>query len=742
MPNRVTEKEGHALSLIKECNLDQFHGVVVVGGDGSVAELCHGLVLRTQLDTDSALERPSRVSLPLGIIPAGSTDIVACSVHGVRDPVTATLLIVLGRVQQVDMCSFWSQGRLVRYGFSAMVGFGGRSLACAEKRRWMPSTQRRDYAVVRTLARLRAEECELSFVEAGTSCTEAEDSDGNSRHTVEEEEGESWITNQGLYLNISVMSIPGLSPHTPRGLAPNTRLANGSAALIAVGNTSRTQFVKHLKRLSAPSGQLNFPFVESRTVTAVKIRPQAVIGSEEETEEETVQSESSALPIVQPESGSESSVQSQKDGSCPWNIDGQLVQLRHEVVIRIHPRLIRLFGQEVEQAEPSAPITPGPSHQTHHTRPITPDPSHQTHHTRPNTPDPSHQTHHTRPIHQTQYTRPITPDPSHQTQYTRPITPDPSHQTHHTGPSHQAHHTRPITPDPIHQAHHTRPNTPDPSHPAHHTRPTTPGPSHQTHHTRPITPGPSHQTQYTRPNTLDPSHQTQYTRPITPDPIHQTHHTRPNTPHQTQYTRPITPDPIHHTRPNTPGPSHQAHHTRPITPDPSHQAHHTRPITPDSSHQTHHTRPITPDPIHQTHHTRPNTPDPSHQTHHTRPNTPDPSHQTHHTRPITLDPSHQAHHTRPNTPGPIHQTQYTRPITPDSSHQTHHTRSITPGPSHQTHHTRPITPDPSHCSRPITPHFSWGEGNNTGKQRQRHHTEEKPKQSVSHKALWVRDYYN
>ena len=53
------------------------------------------------------------------------------------------------------MCSFWSLGRLVRYGFSAMVGFGGRSLACAEKRRWMPSAQRRDYAVVKTLARLR-----------------------------------------------------------------------------------------------------------------------------------------------------------------------------------------------------------------------------------------------------------------------------------------------------------------------------------------------------------------------------------------------------------------------------------------------------------------------------------------------------------------------------------------------------------------------------------------------------------
>lgn len=34
---------------------------------------------------------------------------------------------------------------------------------------------------------------------------------------------ESWTTNQGLYLSISIMSIPCLSPHAPRGLAPNTR---------------------------------------------------------------------------------------------------------------------------------------------------------------------------------------------------------------------------------------------------------------------------------------------------------------------------------------------------------------------------------------------------------------------------------------------------------------------------------------------------------------------------------------
>ncbi|XP_019744089.1 ceramide kinase-like protein [Hippocampus comes] len=52
------------------------------------------------------------------------------------------------------------------------------------------------------------------------------------------------------------MAIPCLSPHAPRGLAPDTKLADGSATLIAVGATSRSEFVKHLKSYGAPGGQV------------------------------------------------------------------------------------------------------------------------------------------------------------------------------------------------------------------------------------------------------------------------------------------------------------------------------------------------------------------------------------------------------------------------------------------------------------------------------------------------------
>ncbi|XP_075887169.1 ceramide kinase-like protein [Nelusetta ayraudi] len=330
----VTEKKGHALSVMKECKLDEYDGVVCVGGDGSVAELCHAMVLRAQLDADSPV-RPVKPVLPLGIVPAGSTDVVSCSVHGVRDPVTAALHIILGHLQEVDMCSFSSLGQLVRFGFSAMFGFGGRSLARAEKRRWMPSARRREYALVKTLARLRPEHCQLSFVPAKETngiLFEQRDQDQDS------EREESWTSNQGLYLSISIMSIPCLSPHTPQGLAPNTSLANGSAALTAVSNTSRAEFVKHLKRYSGSSGQFSFSFVETHAVSAVKIRPQSLVGwSEEESDEE---GDSKTSPIIQAEGV-----------TFPWNIDGELVEMASEVLVRVHPRLITLYGEEVHEAE-------------------------------------------------------------------------------------------------------------------------------------------------------------------------------------------------------------------------------------------------------------------------------------------------------------------------------------------------------------------------------------------------------
>ncbi|XP_032148658.1 ceramide kinase-like protein isoform X1 [Sapajus apella] len=327
----IMEYQGHALSLLKECELQGFDGVVCVGGDGSASEVAHALLLRAQksagMETDRILT-PVRAQLPLGLIPAGSTNVLAHSLHGVPHVVTAALHIIMGHVQLVDVCTFSSTGKLLRFGFSAMFGFGGRALALAEKYRWMSPNQRRDFAVIKALAKLKPEDCEISFLPFNTSDDVQERREQGSPKS---DCNDQWQMIQGQFLNVSIMAIPCLCSVAPRGFAPNTRLNNGSMALIIARNTSRSEFIKHLKRYASVKNQFNFPFVETYTVEEVKVHPRNnTSGYNPEEEDETA-----------------------SENGFPWNVDGDLMEVSSEVHIRLHPRLISLYGGSMEEVNDS-----------------------------------------------------------------------------------------------------------------------------------------------------------------------------------------------------------------------------------------------------------------------------------------------------------------------------------------------------------------------------------------------------
>uniref|UniRef100_A0A8B9MM48 Ceramide kinase C-terminal domain-containing protein n=1 Tax=Accipiter nisus TaxID=211598 RepID=A0A8B9MM48_9AVES len=127
------------------------------------------------------------------------------------------------------------------------------------------------------------------------------------------------------------MAIPCLCSMAPRGLAPNTRLNNGSMALIVVQNTSRTEFIKHLKRYTSIKNQFNFPFVETYTVQEVKVQPRLKSGFD--AKENTYLNAASA------------------EGNYPWNIDGDLMKEASEVHVRVHPQLINLYGLNTDDLE-------------------------------------------------------------------------------------------------------------------------------------------------------------------------------------------------------------------------------------------------------------------------------------------------------------------------------------------------------------------------------------------------------
>ncbi|XP_048339975.1 ceramide kinase-like protein [Sphaerodactylus townsendi] len=326
----VTEYEGHALAMLKECDLKSFNGVVCVGGDGTASEVAHGILLRAQIDagrdSDDILE-PVKAQIPLGIIPAGSTNILAHTLNGVQHIRTAALNIILGHLQSVDICSFSSPTKLLRFGFSAMFGFGSRTLAFAEKHRWMPSNQRNFFAVIKTLARLKSEDCELSFLPLMRTQQTAPENDGKKQERLNSDSQDQQDRIQGHFLNVSIMAIPCLCAMAPRGLAPNTRLNDGSISLIVVRNTSRPGFIKHLKRYASVKNQFNFPFVETYTVEAVKVQRR--------TKKDCV---------------SEENVESAEE-TYPWNIDGDLMEWTSEILVRVHPALICLYGSNADTVE-------------------------------------------------------------------------------------------------------------------------------------------------------------------------------------------------------------------------------------------------------------------------------------------------------------------------------------------------------------------------------------------------------
>uniref|UniRef100_A0A8C5W549 CERK like autophagy regulator n=1 Tax=Microcebus murinus TaxID=30608 RepID=A0A8C5W549_MICMU len=353
----VTEYEGHAVSLLKECELQGFDGrhwkplfaihwsvqrfftgiqtlepsVVCVGGDGSASEVAHALLLRAQknagMDTDGILT-PVRAQLPLGLIPAGSTNVLAHSLHGISHVVTATLHIIMGHIQLVDVCTFSTTNKLLRFGFSAMFGFGGRTLALAEKYRWMSPNRRKDFAVMKTLAKLKPEDCEISFLPFNSS----EDvQERRAQGSPKSDCNDQWQMIQGQFLNVSIMAIPCLCSVAPRGLAPNTRLNNGSMALIIARNTSRPEFIKHLKRYASVKNQFNFPFVETYTVAEVIVHPR--------------NNSSRYNPEEEPR-------ETASENSFPWNVDGDLMEVTSEVHVRLHPRLISLYGRSIEEMIP------------------------------------------------------------------------------------------------------------------------------------------------------------------------------------------------------------------------------------------------------------------------------------------------------------------------------------------------------------------------------------------------------
>ena len=95
---RITERSGHARRLARTLDLAAYNGICLIGGDGTVHEVVSGL-----------LERGQPVSIPLGIIPAGTGNDVAKQL-GISSPLEAAQQIIAGRTSPFDVAKVEANG--------------------------------------------------------------------------------------------------------------------------------------------------------------------------------------------------------------------------------------------------------------------------------------------------------------------------------------------------------------------------------------------------------------------------------------------------------------------------------------------------------------------------------------------------------------------------------------------------------------------------------------------------------
>lgn len=111
--------------------------------------------------------------MPIGVIPAGSTDTVGYCLNGTTDIQTNVLNIVLGQVNGLDLSSVSNQNGLIKFYASVMsYGFLGDVAIESEKFRWM-GPKRYDYSGFKKLLLNRGYEGEITMLLAPSDNTPA-----------------------------------------------------------------------------------------------------------------------------------------------------------------------------------------------------------------------------------------------------------------------------------------------------------------------------------------------------------------------------------------------------------------------------------------------------------------------------------------------------------------------------------------------------------------------------------------
>ena len=106
----TTEFPGHAEKIIKDYNLENYNGILIIGGDGTFHEIVNGM-----------FNRKDKKKIPIGIIPGGTGNSFMLDL-GITEPNVAVDKILMKKTRFIDVIKL-NMGQTVKYSVN-LVGWG------------------------------------------------------------------------------------------------------------------------------------------------------------------------------------------------------------------------------------------------------------------------------------------------------------------------------------------------------------------------------------------------------------------------------------------------------------------------------------------------------------------------------------------------------------------------------------------------------------------------------------------
>ncbi|XP_076634236.1 ceramide kinase isoform X2 [Colletes latitarsis] len=336
----VTERVGHARDTLLTADLSDFHAIVCIGGDGTLAEVINGLVLRTskdqQIDPNDPDVRLPTPRLPIGVIPSGSTDTVAYSLHGTTDVETAAIHIIFGDSTGLDISSVHNDKAFLRlYASVLSYGYLGDVIRDSEKFRWM-GPQRYDYSGFKKIIANKGYEGEIQLLSdpchpsTSTRCTKNCTRCLQHMHnSVPDKEMSRWMTVRGKFFMVNGANLACACSRSPMGFSPHCHVGDGCVDVILVRHTSLLNNIRMLLRLTSKQKTLyDLPFVEVYRAREFTFR---------------------AMPTVHMQSENEINTRYLNSSLSVWNCDGEVID-NSNVKIRVHCQLVNVFTRRAQES--------------------------------------------------------------------------------------------------------------------------------------------------------------------------------------------------------------------------------------------------------------------------------------------------------------------------------------------------------------------------------------------------------